>query len=99
MKGPLRGNEGPKRNEESGEAGNEGPACGGNEEMSEEAIEEKVKTLFERLKLVEDKLFGNGRTGLVEDVSAMKSDLTTIKKQNLAIFGTLIAVLARLLFG
>ncbi len=78
---------------------NEGAGCTGNDKMSEEAIEEKVKTLFERLKLVEDKLFGNGRTGLVEDVSAMKSDLTTIKKQNLAIFGTLIAVLARLLFG
>ena len=67
--------------------------------MSEEAIEERVRTLFEQMKLVKDKLFGNGQPGLVSDVSAMKSDLATIKKQNLAIFGTLIAVLARLLFG
>ena len=78
---------------------NEGAGCAGNDKMSEEAIEERVRTLFEQMKLVKDKLFGNGRTGLVEDVSAMKSDLATIKKQNLAIFGTLIAVLARLLFG
>ena len=67
--------------------------------MSEEAIEEKVKTLFEQMKLVRDKLFGNGQPGLVSDVSAMKSDLTTIKKQNLAIFGVLIGVLAKMLFG
>ena len=67
--------------------------------MSEEAIGEKVKTLFERLKLVEDKLFGNGQPGLVSDVSAMKSDLETIKKQNMAVIGVVIAVLARLLFG
>lgn len=67
--------------------------------MGEEAIEEKVKTLFEQMKLVRDKLFGNGQPGLVSDVSAMKSDLTTIKKQNLAIFGVLIGVLAKMLFG
>ena len=67
--------------------------------MSEEAIEEKVKTLFERLKLLEEKVLGNGRSGLVEDTAAMKSDLATIKKQNLAIFGVLLGVLARLIFG
>ena len=67
--------------------------------MGEEAIEEKVKTLFERLKLLEEKVLGNGRSGLVEDTAAMKSDLATIKKQNLAIFGVLVGVLARLLFG
>ena len=53
--------------------------------MGEEAIEEKVKTLFERMKTVEEKVFGNGRSGLVEDTAAMKSDLATIKKQNLAL--------------
>lgn len=67
--------------------------------MSEEATSENVKTIFHRLERVEDKLFGNGQPGLVSEVSAMKSDLTTIKKQNLAIFGVLIGVLARLLFG
>lgn len=67
--------------------------------MSEEAIEERVKTLFEQMKLVKEKLFGNGQPGLVSDVSAMKSDLETIKKQNMAVIGVVIAVLARLLFG
>ena len=67
--------------------------------MSEEAIEERVNTLFHRMNDVWDKLFGNGQPGLVSDVSAMKSDLATIKKQNLAIFGVLIGVLAKLLFG
>ena len=67
--------------------------------MGEEAIEEKVKTLFERMKALEEKVFGNGRSGLVEDTAAMKSDLATIKKQNLAIFTVLLGVLARLLFG
>ena len=67
--------------------------------MGEEAVEEKVKSLFKRLELLEEKAFGNGRTGLVEDTAAMKSDLATIKKQNLAIFGVLIGVLAKMLFG
>ena len=67
--------------------------------MSEEAIEERVKTLFQRMNDVWDKLFGNGQPGLVSDVAAMKSDLATIKKQNLAIFGVLIGVLAKMLFG
>lgn len=67
--------------------------------MSEEATSENVKTIFHRLERVEDKLFGNGQPGLVSEVSAMKSDLSTIKKQNLAIFTVLLGVLARLLFG
>lgn len=67
--------------------------------MSEEATSENVKTIFHRLERVEDKLFGNGQPGLVSEVSGMKSDLTTIKKQNLAIFTVILGVLVKMLFG
>ena len=67
--------------------------------MGEEATSENVKTIFHRLERVEDKLFGNGQPGLVSEVSGMKSDLGTIKKQNLAIFTVILGVLVKMLFG
>lgn len=67
--------------------------------MSEEATSENVKTIFHRLERVEDKLFGNGQPGLVSEVSGMKSDLATIKKQNFAIFTVILGVLVKMLFG
>lgn len=68
-------------------------------EMDGDATNENVKTLFHRMERVEDKLFGNGQPGLVSEVSGMKSDLGTIKKQNFAIFTVILGVLVRLLFG
>lgn len=63
--------------------------------MSEEAIEERVKTLFERLKVLEEKVLGNGRPGLVEDMAGVKSDMTMIKRMLLAVFTVCVGILVK----
>lgn len=72
--------------------------------MNDEAIAENFKTIFHRLEAGEkradgfdEKLNGNGRPGLCERMSAMESDMTTIKRMLLAVFTVCVGILFKVL--
>ena len=69
------------------------------QDMNLEAIEENVKTLFNRVEKLEEKVLGNGQPGLVVEVAGMKSDMTTIKRMLLAVFTVCIGIFFKLLMG
>lgn len=64
--------------------------------MSEEAIEERIRTLFQRLEKLEEKIFGNGQPGMLADLVAVKSDLAMIKRMLLAVFTVCAGILVKM---
>ena len=74
--------------------------------MNDEAIAENFKTVFHRIEAGEkradgfdEKLNGNGRPGLCERVTAVESDLATIKRMLLAVFTVCVGILFKLMLG